>query len=142
MEPLIALIVGFAAARLAGYAGVESLDGWHPALRVGVAVMFLLTTFAHFFPKLRADLVEMVPPNLPHPGLLVTITGVLEFAGAVGMLIPATARWAAGCLIVLMVVMFPANVSAARRGTAQGTPLGRRTVLQVVFIAAVALTMT
>ncbi|WP_067490810.1 DoxX family protein [Actinomadura hibisca] len=142
MEPLIALIVGFVGARIAGYAGVDALDGWHPALRVGVAVMFLLTAFAHFFPKLRASLVEMVPPNLPQPELLVTITGVLEFAGAVGMLIPATAPWAAGCLILLMIVMFPANVSAARRGTEQGTPLGRRTVLQVVFIAAAALAMT
>ncbi|GGX18247.1 hypothetical protein GCM10010353_36770 [Streptomyces chryseus] len=88
MEPLIAFVVGFLAAGLAGLAGVEALDGWHPALRVGVAAMFLLTAFAHFFPPLRATLIAMVPPGLPRPALLVTVTGVLEAAGAAGVLIP------------------------------------------------------
>ncbi|MEV0173194.1 DoxX family membrane protein [Streptomyces sp. NPDC050803] len=139
MEPLLALLVGFGAARLAGLAGVDALDGWHPALRWGLAVMFLLTAFAHFFPKLRADLIAMVPPTLPRPGLLVTLTGILEIAGAIGLLIPATARLAAACLIALMIAMFPANVSAARRHTAQGDPLGPRTALQLVFIGAAVL---
>lgn len=136
MEPLIALVAGFAAARLAGLAGVDALDGWHPALRAGLALMFLLTGFAHFYPRLRADLIGMVPPALPRPDLLVTATGLLELAGALGVLIPATAPWAAAALALLMIVMFPANISAARRNVAQGDPLGPRTVLQVVFIAA------
>ncbi|MCF2532398.1 DoxX family protein [Yinghuangia soli] len=104
--------------------GIDALDAWHPALRVGLAVMFLLTAFAHFYPKLRADLIGMVPPALPRPGLLVTITGILEIAGAVGLLVPATARLTAACLIVLLIAMYPANVSAARRRVAQGDPLG------------------
>ncbi|WP_103504287.1 MULTISPECIES: hypothetical protein [unclassified Streptomyces] len=33
MEPLIALVVGFAGARLAGLLGVDALDSWQPALR-------------------------------------------------------------------------------------------------------------
>ena len=136
MEPLIALVVGFGAARLAGLAGVAALDGWHPALRVGLAVMFLLTTFAHFYPRLRAELIAMVPPALPSPGGLVTVTGVLEFAGAIGLLIPATAPLAAACLIVLLIAMYPANVSAARRNVAQGTAIAPRTALQLLFIAA------
>ncbi|GAA2634765.1 DoxX family protein [Actinomadura fulvescens] len=139
MPPLFALLVGFGGARLAGAAGIDALDGWQPALRVGVAMMFLLTTFAHFYPPLRADLIAMVPPALPNPGLLVTLTGILELAGAIGVLIPATAPVAAACLITLMIVMFPANVSAARRKVAQGDPIGRRTALQMVFIAAAAL---
>lgn len=139
MEPLLALLAGFGGARLAGAAGIDALDGWQPALRVGVAMMFLLTTFAHFYPRLRADLVAMVPPALPNPGLLVTLTGILEFAGAVGVLIPATAPVAAACLVTLVIAMFPANVSAARRKVAQGDPIGRRTALQLVYIAAAAL---
>ncbi|WP_327351423.1 DoxX family protein [Streptomyces sp. NBC_01304] len=139
MEPLLALLIGFGGARIAGLAGVDALDGRHPALRVGLAVMFLLTAFAHFYPKLRADLIGMVPPVLPRPDLLVTLTGILELAGAVGVLIPATARLAAACLLVLMVAMFPANVSAARRKVAQGDRLGPRTALQLVFIGAAAL---
>ncbi|MEU3600252.1 DoxX family protein [Streptomyces sp. NPDC006798] len=136
MEPLITLIVGFGAARLAGLAGVDALDNWQASLRVGLALMFLLTAFAHFQPRLRADLIGMVPPSLPRPDLLVTVTGLLEFAGAIGLLIPATAPWAALCLALLMIAMFPANVSAARRQVAQGDPIGPRTALQILFIAA------
>ncbi|WP_328972146.1 DoxX family protein [Streptomyces sp. NBC_00239] len=141
MEPLIALVVGFLGARLAGLAGVEALDGWHPALRVGLAAMFLLTGFAHFFPKLRATLVAMVPPALPRRELLVTVTGLLEFAGAALILVPATAAWAAAGFILLMLAMFPANVSAARRDLPGATRLVPRTALQVVFITAAALTL-
>ncbi|WP_431904323.1 DoxX family protein [Micromonospora carbonacea] len=139
MAPLIALVAGFAAARLAGLLGVDALDGWHPALRVGLATLFALTASAHFTAR-RADLVAMVPPRLPRPELLVTVTGVLELVGAVALLAPATAGWAAAGLGLLLLAMFPANVSAARRGlTLAGrpvTPLVPRTLLQVVFLAA------
>ncbi|WFE50313.1 DoxX family membrane protein [Micromonospora sp. WMMD1155] len=142
MAPLIALLVGMTLARLAGLAGVSALDGWHPALRVGLAAMFTLTAVAHFAGERRADLIAMVPPRLPRPGVLVTLTGVLELVGAVGLLVPATARVAAAGLALLMLAMFPANVSAAhRRLTLAGrpvTPLGQRTALQLVFVAAAA----
>ncbi|MGQ5260377.1 DoxX family protein [Micromonospora sp. ZYX-F-536] len=142
MAPLIALVVGTALARLIGVAGVDALDGWHPALRVGLALMFVVTGMAHFVGRRRADLIAMVPPRLPGPGLLVTLTGVLELVGAIGLLLPATARPAAAGLGLLMLAMFPANVSAARRGlTLAGqpvTPLGTRTALQIVFVATAA----
>lgn len=82
----------------------------------------------------------MVPPRLPRPDLLVTLTGILELAGAAGLLIPATMRWAAAGLALLMLAMFPANVSAARRRLSLAgrpvTPLVPRTLLQVLFVAA------
>ncbi|GGL91202.1 DoxX family protein [Micromonospora yangpuensis] len=138
MAPLLALIVGAALARLAGLLGVDALDAWQPALRVGLAALFILTGIAHFTPRRRADLIAMVPPRLPRPDLLVTLTGVLELAGAVGLLLPTTARPTAAALAVLMVAMFPANVSAARRRlTLDGrpvTPLLPRTVLQLLFV--------
>ncbi|MER7888321.1 DoxX family membrane protein [Micromonospora sp. NPDC094482] len=140
MAPLIALIVGTGLARLAGLVGIDALDGWQPALRIGLALMFALTASAHFTGGRRDDLIAMVPPRLPRPDLLVTLTGLLESAGAVALLVPATARWAAAALGLLMLAMFPANVSAARRRlTLAGrpvTPLARRTALQFVFIAA------
>ncbi|MGA5306845.1 DoxX family protein [Micromonospora taraxaci] len=140
MAPLVTLLVGSALARVAGLAGISALDGWHPALRVGLALMFTLTAVAHFVGRRRADLIAMVPPGLPRPDLLVTATGVLELIGAIGLLVPATARIAAAGLALLMLAMFPANVSAARRRlTLAGrpvTPLGQRTALQLVFVAA------
>ncbi|MCP3799559.1 DoxX family membrane protein [Allokutzneria sp. A3M-2-11 16] len=139
MAPFIALFAGWGLARVAGLLGVDVLDGWQPALRVGLALMFLLTGFAHWS-RLRADMIAMVPPRLPNPALLVTVTGVLEIVGAVGLLVPATARAAAICLGLLLLAMFPANVYAAVRrlsfGGRPATPLVPRTVEQVVFLAA------
>jgi uncharacterized membrane protein len=140
MAPLVALIAGFLVTRLVGLLGVHALDGWQPALRCGLALMLLLTASAHFASKRRSDLIAMVPPSLPRPDLLVSITGALELVGAIGLLVPATAPLAAGCLAVLMLAMFPANISAAkRRLTLAGrpvTPIGVRTLLQAAFVAA------
>jgi uncharacterized membrane protein YphA (DoxX/SURF4 family) len=85
----------FAGTVLARLLGLDALDGWLPALRVGLALMFLLTGLAHFGLGRRADLVAVVPPRLPRPELLVTLTGVPELAGATGLLLPATYRLAA-----------------------------------------------
>jgi uncharacterized membrane protein len=80
----------------------------------------------------------MVPPALPNPGLLVTITGLLELAGAVGLLLRPTASWAAGGLTALLVGLFPANVHAALNHltTSPGDALVPRTLMQLVFLAA------
>jgi uncharacterized membrane protein len=141
VEPLVPLVTGLLGARLAGLAGVEALDGWQPSLRVGVALMFLFTAVSHVHPRTRGEIIGMVPPRMPRPDLLVNLTALLQLAGAVGLLIPAMAPWAAAGLILLLLAMFPANVSAARRHVAQGDPLGRRTAVQVVFIVAVGLTL-
>lgn len=101
--------------------------------------MFTLTGMAHFVGGMRAELVDMVPPSLPNPGLLVTVTGLLELAGAAGLLIRRTAPWAAGCLTALLIVMFPANVYAAVEELSTGpfeALIPPRTLLQVVFVSA------
>ncbi len=140
MAPLITLFAGTVLARLLGLLGVDALGGWLPALRVGLALMFVLTGLAHFGLGRRASLVAMVPPRLTKPELLVTVTGVLELAGAAGLLLPATYRPAAGCLALLMLAMFPANVHAARHRVdiagKPATPLPLRTALQILFVAA------
>jgi uncharacterized membrane protein len=102
--------------------------------------MFLLTASAHWGSR-RADLVAMVPDALPNPELLVTISGIAEIAGAVGLLVPRLAPLAAGGLALLLVAVFPANIHAARESLSIGgqpvTPLIPRAILQLVFIAAV-----
>src|SRR5437667_498807 len=89
-----------------GAAGVAVLDGWIPCLRGGLAAMFLLTASAHWG-KRRPDLIGMVPPALPRPDLIVTMTGLFEILGAIGLLFPATASAAAVCLAGLLIAMFP-----------------------------------
>jgi uncharacterized membrane protein len=99
--------------------------------------MFAFTAMSHFTP-MKKDLIAMVPPALPRPDVLVFATGIAELAGAVGLLIPATSFWAAYGLIVLMVAMLPANISAARRGVLlrgrRATPLWLRVPMQAFFI--------
>ncbi|WP_418606965.1 DoxX family protein [Georgenia sp. SUBG003] len=139
MQPLIVLVVVTLGLRAAGFAGVARLSSWPPAVRGGLAAMFVMTGTSHFV-GMRAELISMVPPVLPEPGLLVTVTGVLELAGAVGLLVPRTVPWAAGGLAALLVVMFPANVYAAVSGAAmegaQTMTLLPRTLLQLLFLAA------
>lgn len=141
MAPFVVLVIGFLLARLAGLIGVDAVDSWQPALRVGLALMFLFTGISHFHPKLRGEIIDMVPPTLPRADLLVTLTGALELAGAIGLLIPATATWAAWALVLLLIALYPANVSAARRKVAQGDPIGPRTLWQLVYISAALLTL-
>jgi uncharacterized membrane protein len=137
MEPLITLVVVSTVLAGLGALGVRRLRPWVVALRGGLAAMFVLTASAHFV-GLREQLVAMVPPALPAPELLVTITGLLEFAGAAGLLWARTAPWAAGGLAGLLVAMFPANVHWALSGQAADVAetLWPRTVIQLVFLAA------
>ncbi|MFD4366920.1 DoxX family protein [Rhodococcus sp. NPDC058521] len=136
MEPLIALILVTLAVAALGTLGIDRFKSWPVALRGGLAAMFTLTGVVHFV-GMREELIAMVPPALPNPGLLVTITGILELAGAVGLLIHRTAPLAAGCLCVMLLVMFPANVFKALDG-----PVGffdslvPRTIMQVIFVGA------
>jgi uncharacterized membrane protein len=140
MLPFVVLVASFAVLRLVGFLGVSVLADWVTCLRGGLTVMFLLTASAHWG-KRRADLVRMVPPGIPNPEAMVTLTGLAEIAGALGLLVPRLAPWAAGGLALLLLAVFPANVHAARHALTIGgrpaTPLVTRTLLQVVFLVAV-----
>ncbi|SRR6266498_3402076 len=140
MIPFVLLVLATAGFRVLGLLGVAFFHRWVLDLRWALAVMFLLTASAHWGRK-RQDLIRMVPPWLARPGLFVTLTGVAEAAGALGLLLPATAPLAAGGLILLLLAVFPANVHAARAAVGIGgrsaTPLALRGLLQLAFIAAV-----
>ncbi|MFX0575240.1 DoxX family protein [Nocardia nepalensis] len=141
MAPLVVLIVIAGLARFIGWlANLGLLDSWPHATAFGLAAMFALTASAHFVEPKRGALIAMVPPRLPNPAGWVTLTGLLEIGGAIGLLIPPVAKLAAAGLILLLVVMFPANIRAAREDIGIKTmPLPLRTVVQIIFIAAAAL---
>lgn len=139
MAPLITLLVGSVAARIVGWLGVDYVDSWSRAVAIGLAAMFVLTGVAHFAPPLRADLIAIVPPALPAPGLLVSITGGLELLGAAGLVLVPTRVAAAVCLLLAMLAMFPANVYAARMPDppeSMTTRLSVRTAEEIVYLAA------
>ena len=141
MIVVVTLVLSTLAARLVGWLGVDFVDSWPSAIAVGLAAMFVLTGVAHFVNPLRRDMIAIVPPLLPAPALLVTVTGVLELAGAAGLLYPPTRVAAAVCLFLLLLVMFPANVYAARMPDppkSMTTRLDLRTAEQVMFLGAAA----
>ena len=139
MAVIVSLVLGTLSARLIGWLGVDYVDSWPQAVAVGLAAMFVMTGAAHFVPAMRRDMIAIVPPRLPAAGLLVTITGVLELLGAAGLLYPPTRVAAAVCLFALMLVMFPANVYAARMPNppkSMNSRLPVRTAEEIVFLGA------
>jgi uncharacterized membrane protein len=138
VAPLIVLAVSILIFWIAGLAGVTVFQDHRFVLRAALAVMFFLTASAHWGRR-RPDLIRMVPPVFPRADLLVTITGVLEILGAIGLLLPATAQTSSICMILLLAALFPANVRAARqRLTIAGKrvpSLPVRSIIQLVFIA-------
>lgn len=141
MAPLVVMLVGWLVTRAIGSAGMwPAADSWSAALRIALAAMFVFTAVSHFHPRTRPELIRMVPASLPTPALLVTATGVLELIGAIGLLVPQALPAAAYGLIALLVVMFPANVHAAREGLViagrRAMPLVWRVPLQLFWITA------
>nr|WP_255474579.1 hypothetical protein [Micromonospora sp. AMSO31t] len=141
---LLVLLMALAGLRGLGALGVRRLAAWPVAAAYALALMLVMTASAHFVPAgvtvmpNHEDLVRMVPPAVPFPSAAVYLTGVLEFLGALGLVVPATRRAAGYCLAVLFVVMLPANIHAA---TAEvpfagepASPLWQRIPEQVLYI--------
>jgi uncharacterized membrane protein len=103
-------------------------------LRIIAALPLLGSGVLHF--SRTALLATIIPPFFPDRSQLVLMTGVLEFAGAVGLLLPAFTRAASACLAVFMIAIFPANVYAAGQTVGglhmPGVPV--RLAMQIVYI--------
>lgn len=134
---LTILLAWWLVLRGVGALGVSALASWQHSACYALAVMFVFTAGAHFH-RMKHDLVRMVPAMFPRPLLLVYFTGVLEFLGAAGLLLPRFRSRAGICLIVLLIALFPANVNAAmKRATLAGrpaTPLWLRAPMQLMLI--------
>ena len=138
MQVLFILVTSLVLYRALGAVGIGLLAGWIAAGRAAFSTMLAFTAAAHFT-STRRELIAMVPPGLPRPDLLVTLTGIAEIAGALFLLVPSTRTIAAYGLILLFVALLPANISAARRQlTVRGRPataLWLRVPMQLLFIA-------
>jgi uncharacterized membrane protein len=137
MVVLLVLFGAWLILRGIGALGVAALGTWHESVRYALAVMFVFTSVAHFN-KMRHDLARMIPAYFPQPMIIVYITGVCEFLGAAGLLIPRFRSLAGTCLILLLIGMFTANINAASKRVTLGgkpvTPLGLRTPMQILLI--------
>jgi len=110
MKPFILLIVVF------GVSAVMSrflTNHWHIMFdgNLAMCIMLFFTAFGHF--KFTRGMTMMLPGFIPRRTELVYITGIAEIALGLALLFPA-ARYEAGItLIVLFILMAPANVYAA-----------------------------
>lgn len=89
-----------------------------PARRAAVAagLFFIGAGVMHFVVPARYD--AMIPPRLPSPRFWTLLSGALEVAGGVGLLLPRTRRLAALGLVLLLLAILPANIheAAANQG--------------------------
>jgi uncharacterized membrane protein len=137
MVSLVVLAVSFVLLRLLGMVGVGRLLSWRSAGRAALAVMFLFTGSMHFS-NLKHDFAAMIPDPLPDDLWVIYLTGLFEIAGGIGLLVPWTRTIASRCLILLLVVMFAANVNAVVNDIPLGgdapIPLWLRAPMQLLYI--------
>jgi len=140
MKPLIVLLISFF---IAVFAIKLITNEYNIALsaRIAMSVMLLFTAVAHF--AFTKGMTLMMPSFFPYKTAMVYLTGILEMAAAIGLLIPSLRVITAWFLIVFFVVLLPANIHAAikhidyQKGTLNGngpTYLWFRIPLQIFFI--------
>ncbi|MFE2959859.1 DoxX family protein [Nocardia tengchongensis] len=144
-ETLLLLTIPTLSLRLLGALGVTRFATWQSAAAHGLAFMLVMTGTAHFVPDSvtamphHSDLVAMVPSFVPFPDLTVYVTGVLEYLGALGLVLVPTRRAAGLALALMFVLLLPANIHAAVDNISFGgqpaTPLWFRIPEQLVYIA-------
>jgi uncharacterized membrane protein len=103
-----------------------------------LAVFYAAAGIAHL--AWPAPFLLIMPELVPFPETVVLVTGVLEIAGAIGLLLPRWRRPAGLMLAVYAVCVFPANIRHALLGPdIAGWPLdwwyhGPRLALQPVLV--------
>ncbi|MGV3560413.1 DoxX family protein [Larkinella arboricola] len=79
--------------------------------RLAAALAFTVIGISHLATPEKME--YMIAGWLPYAHELVIISGVAEIAGGIGLLIPGVRRLAGWGLILLLIVMFPANINVA-----------------------------
>ncbi|MET3607099.1 MULTISPECIES: DoxX family protein [Mucilaginibacter] len=141
MKVLLVLIISFILTTVISRLFV---DDWNIMLSGNVAMMLMLwfTSLGHFM--FTKGMVMMMPSFIPFKGALVYLTGIMEIVLGALLVVNATRHIAGIILLVLFVVMLPANINAAmkhvdlEKATYDGSGPGYlwfRIPLQLLFIA-------
>ena len=76
-----------------------------------MGLLYFIAGVLHF--RKPKPYVRIIPPAFPAPLFLVYFTGAWEMIAAVLLLLPGTQVFAAWGIIILLVLVFPANVQMA-----------------------------
>jgi uncharacterized membrane protein len=109
--------------------------------RIAMAVMLVFTAIGHF--AFTKGMTMMLPHFIPFKTVVIYLTAIFEIIAATGLLIQSVRVWTGWTLILLFVLLLPANVNAAihhidyQKGTFDGNGLiylWIRIPLQLLFI--------
>ncbi len=103
---ITALLFGIGWASQSGYLLLLQND-----MLLATTLMFVMIGLTHL--RKPAQLTYMVPTFLPNPRLLVLVSGIAEILLGASLLIPVLQNGAAWGLILLLIVIFPANIHVA-----------------------------
>jgi uncharacterized membrane protein len=140
MKPLLVLIFSYLIAIFAVRIFLHRYD-FALSARIAMSVMLLFTAAAHFaFPM---GMVKMLPGIIPFKMAIVYLTGIIEFAAAIGLQMAGLRVLTGWLLIIFFILVLPANIYAAinhidyQKGTTEGKGpnyLWFRIPLQAFFI--------
>jgi len=85
---------------------------------IGLGIAFIFFSIGHFIKT--QGMVEMLPPWVPFRLALVYLTGLLELAVGVALLMPKYRVLAAKIAILIFIAFFPVNVYAALNSVGLG----------------------
>ncbi|WPP50466.1 DoxX family protein [Catalinimonas niigatensis] len=140
MKPFIVLVATFAIAVII-FKIIRDQNEWALAARIAMSVMLVFTASAHFV--FTEGMTMMLPGFIPLKREVVYLTGILEIAAAIGLLIPGYRIVTAYLLILFFILILPANIRAAlqhvdyQQATLAGNGLAYlwfRIPLQILFI--------
>ena len=109
--------------------------------RIAMSAMLMFTAIAHF--AFTKGMEMMLPTFIPYKTEVVYLTGIIELAAAIGILIPSFRAITAMLLIAFFFLILPANIYAAikhidyQKATFNGSGLNYlwfRIPLQILFI--------
>ena len=110
MSPLLVLTGAFVLALLATKYFTKAFR-YPLSGRIAMSVMLLFTATGHFlFPQ---GMALMIPDFIPFKREVVLLTGLIEIAAAIGLLVPRLQVITAWLLIAFFILVLPANIHAA-----------------------------
>lgn len=110
MEPEITLVFVFITALFV----LKYLKGeflWRQSGQIAMSAMLVITSIGHvlYFDGME----KMIPEVIPCKALIVSLTGLFEFACAVALFFPSLRKTTGWILIVFLTLITPANIYAA-----------------------------
>jgi len=140
MKPFF-ILTGTFVVSLIGFMAVYGEINYALSGRIAMTAMLAFTAIGHF--AFRKGMTMMIPDFIAYKNSIIVLTGLIEIAAGVGLLIPSLQQLTSWLLIIFFILILPANIYTAMRnidyqkGTFDGPGLRYlwlRIPLQVFFI--------